>query len=83
MSQDGGYAEYVTLRTEAVLPISKDLDPAEAAPLLCAGITTFNALRHVPDLKKGDLVAVLGLGGKLFVKSYASPKSADFILVQV
>ncbi|KAJ3993847.1 GroES-like protein [Lentinula boryana] len=63
VSQDGGYAEYVTLRTEAVLPISKDLDPAEASPLLCAGITTFNALRNIPDLKKGDVVAILGLGG--------------------
>ncbi|KAJ3896625.1 GroES-like protein [Lentinula edodes] len=63
VTQDGAYAEYVTLRTEAVLPVPKELDPAEAAPLLCAGITTFNALRHVPDLKKGDLVAVLGLGG--------------------
>lgn len=63
VSQDGGYAEYVTLRTEAVLSVPKELDPAEAAPLLCAGVTTFNALRNVHDLKKGDVVAIHGLGG--------------------
>ncbi|KAJ4490099.1 GroES-like protein [Lentinula aciculospora] len=63
VTQDGGYAEYVTLRTEAVLPVPKELNPAEAAPLLCAGITTFNSLRNIPELKKGDLVAIHGLGG--------------------
>ncbi|KAJ3879486.1 GroES-like protein [Lentinula edodes] len=63
VTKDGGYAEYTTLRTEAVLPVPTELDPAEAAPLLCAGITTFNSLRNIPDLKKGDLVAVHGLGG--------------------
>lgn len=39
---DGGYAEYATLRTEAVVPIPEDMDPIETAPLLCAGITTFS-----------------------------------------
>ncbi|KAF5393324.1 hypothetical protein D9757_000583 [Collybiopsis confluens] len=63
ISQDGGYAEYATLRTEAVLPVPKELDPAEAAPLLCAGVTCFNSLRNVKGLKKGDIVAVQGLGG--------------------
>jgi len=63
ITQDGGYAEYVILRREALVPISKDLDPAETAPLLCAGVTTFNSLRNVQGLNKGDLVAVSGLGG--------------------
>lgn len=40
---DGGYAEYATLRSEAVVSVPDDLDPAEAAPLLCAGVTTFSA----------------------------------------
>jgi len=59
---DGGYAEYVTLQSEAVCWIPKDLDPAETAPLLCAGVTTFNSLRHM-STKPGDIVAVQGIGG--------------------
>ncbi|KAI0761188.1 GroES-like protein [Trametes elegans] len=59
---DGGYAEYVTARSEAVAVIPRDLDPAEVAPLLCAGVTVFNGLRKV-DLKPGDIVAVQGIGG--------------------
>lgn len=41
---DGGYAEYATVRSQAVAAIPKDLDPAEVAPLLCAGVTTFSML---------------------------------------
>lgn len=59
---DGGYAEYVLLNTEAVVPIPREMDPAEAAPLLCAGVTTFNSLRHM-DLHPGDVVAIQGIGG--------------------
>ncbi|KAI0640178.1 GroES-like protein [Trametes polyzona] len=59
---DGGYAEYVTVRSEAAAVIPKDLDPAEVAPQLCAGVTTFNGLRKV-DLSPGDVVAVQGIGG--------------------
>ena len=59
---DGGYAEYMVAPWEAVASMPDSLDPAEAAPLLCAGITTFNALRH-SGAKPGDLVAVLGIGG--------------------
>ncbi|KAE9394933.1 GroES-like protein [Gymnopus androsaceus JB14] len=62
VSQDGGYAEYVLLRTEAVVSVPTELDPAETAPLFCAGVTTFNSLRHVQGLKKGDVVAIHGLG---------------------
>ncbi|KAL6303747.1 GroES-like protein [Sparassis latifolia] len=59
---DGGFAEYVTLRTEAVASVPEELDPAEAAPLFCAGVTTFNSLRHMSALPP-DVVAVQGIGG--------------------
>lgn len=62
VTMDGGYAEYVLLRAEAAVRIPKDLDPAEAAPLLCAGVTTFNSMRRM-GVAQGGLVAVQGLGG--------------------
>jgi D-arabinose 1-dehydrogenase-like Zn-dependent alcohol dehydrogenase len=62
ISYDGGYAEYMIAPKEAVAAMPGSLDAAEAAPLLCAGITTFNALRHSGALP-GDLVAVQGIGG--------------------
>ena len=62
ISYDGGYAEYVVVPVQALAAMPDSLDAAEAAPLLCAGITTFNALRHSGALP-GDLVAVLGIGG--------------------
>src|SRR5437667_654837 len=62
LSFDGGYAEYMTAPTEAVAAIPEGLSSAEAAPLFCAGITTYNALRHAGAMP-GDLVAVLGIGG--------------------
>ncbi|KAK7692069.1 hypothetical protein QCA50_005474 [Cerrena zonata] len=54
--------EYVTLRAEVLVNLPADTDPAEVAPLLCAGVTVFNALRHM-DYGPGDLVAVQGIGG--------------------
>ncbi|OCH95687.1 GroES-like protein [Obba rivulosa] len=60
--RDGGYAEYVTLRSEACAKIPEDMDPAEAAPLLCAGVTTFNSLRNM-TAQPPDYVAVQGIGG--------------------
>jgi D-arabinose 1-dehydrogenase-like Zn-dependent alcohol dehydrogenase len=62
ISFDGGYGEYMVAPVEAVAAIPESLEAAEAAPLLCAGITTFNALRHSGALP-GDLVAVQGIGG--------------------
>jgi len=62
ISFDGGYAEYMTAPASALAAIPDSLSSAEAAPLLCAGITTFNALRN-SNLKPGDLVAVQGIGG--------------------
>ena len=59
---DGGYEEYMIAPIEAVARIPDGLDAPEAAPLLCAGITTFNALRH-SGAGPGDLVAVQGIGG--------------------
>ncbi|GAA5995991.1 uncharacterized protein JCM10292_004876 [Rhodotorula paludigena] len=59
---DGGHAEYATLRTEALCSIPEDIEPAKAAPLLCAGLTVFNSLRNM-SLHPGDVVAVQGVGG--------------------
>jgi D-arabinose 1-dehydrogenase-like Zn-dependent alcohol dehydrogenase len=59
---DGGYAEYVVVPAEAVALIPDDLPADEAAPLLCAGITVYNALRN-SGARAGDLVAVQGIGG--------------------
>jgi len=62
ISYDGGYAEHMTAPAEALARIPRELSPEEAAPLLCAGVTTFNSLRN-SGAKAGDLVAVLGVGG--------------------
>jgi alcohol dehydrogenase/propanol-preferring alcohol dehydrogenase len=59
---DGGYADYVVVKSSALASIPDDLADEDAAPLLCAGITTYNALRHSGAVG-GDLVAVLGVGG--------------------
>jgi len=59
---DGGYQEYMVAPVEAVARIPGGFDPAEAAPLFCAGVTTYNALRHA-GVMPGDLVAVQGIGG--------------------
>lgn len=62
ISYDGGYQQYMLAPVEALTAIPEGLTDVEAAPLLCAGITTYNALRHSGALP-GDLVAVLGIGG--------------------
>jgi D-arabinose 1-dehydrogenase-like Zn-dependent alcohol dehydrogenase len=62
VSFDGGYAEYMVAPASAVALMPAALPPVEAAPLLCAGVTTFNALRN-SGARPGDVVAVLGLGG--------------------
>ena len=59
---DGGYADYMIVPIEALASIPDDLDAAAAAPLLCAGITTFNALRN-SSARPGDVVAIQGIGG--------------------
>ncbi|UNI22965.1 hypothetical protein JDV02_008808 [Purpureocillium takamizusanense] len=62
VSRDGGYAEYVVLRAEAAVRVPKDMEPADVAPLLCAGVTVFNGIRKM-HVEQGGLVAVQGLGG--------------------
>jgi D-arabinose 1-dehydrogenase-like Zn-dependent alcohol dehydrogenase len=62
ISYDGGYQQYMVAPLEALTAIPESVSDVEAAPLLCAGITTYNALRHGGALP-GDLVAVLGIGG--------------------
>jgi D-arabinose 1-dehydrogenase-like Zn-dependent alcohol dehydrogenase len=62
ISYDGGYQQYMVAPAEALTAMPESLSDVEAAPLLCAGITTFNALRHSGAMP-GDLVAVLGIGG--------------------
>jgi len=62
VTRDGGYGQYMIARHEAVARMPESLNAAEAGPLLCAGITTFNALRN-SGAGPGDLVAVQGIGG--------------------
>ncbi|ESS10283.1 MAG: Zn-dependent alcohol dehydrogenase [uncultured archaeon A07HR60] len=59
---DGGYAEFTTVPAEALAAVPEELRAVDAAPLMCAGVTTYNALRNA-DLQPGDLVAVQGVGG--------------------
>jgi D-arabinose 1-dehydrogenase-like Zn-dependent alcohol dehydrogenase len=62
IAYDGGYAEYMIAPIVALARIPDPLEMAEAAPLMCAGVTTYNALRHA-GARPGDLVAILGIGG--------------------
>ena len=59
---DGGYAEVLIAKASGLMSIPDDLSAVEAAPLLCAGLATFRALRNSPA-KAGDLIGVLGIGG--------------------
>jgi D-arabinose 1-dehydrogenase-like Zn-dependent alcohol dehydrogenase len=62
ISFDGGYADYMIAPTDALASIPDELSATEAAPLMCAGITTYNALRN-SGARVGDVVAILGIGG--------------------
>jgi D-arabinose 1-dehydrogenase-like Zn-dependent alcohol dehydrogenase len=62
VTTDGGYAEVMIAEARALASIPEEITAADAAPLLCAGVTTYNALRNAP-LRAGDLVAVQGIGG--------------------
>jgi D-arabinose 1-dehydrogenase-like Zn-dependent alcohol dehydrogenase len=59
---DGGYADYMIAPVTAIATVPSELPAPDAAPLMCAGLTTFNALRN-SGAKQGDLVAILGVGG--------------------
>ncbi|KAI0935026.1 hypothetical protein AcW1_009381 [Taiwanofungus camphoratus] len=72
IARDGGYTEYVTLRTEAVASITEDLDPIETAPLLCAGVTKLGGARLIvcaaPNAEViQSLVGGLGMDGELLI----------------
>lgn len=62
ITYDGGYGEYMVARAEALAVVPNELSPVDAAPLMCAGVTTFNCLRN-SGARPGELVGVLGLGG--------------------
>jgi D-arabinose 1-dehydrogenase-like Zn-dependent alcohol dehydrogenase len=62
ISFDGGYADYMIVHAGALVRIPEKLSPVEAAPLVCAGITTYNSLRN-SGARAGDVVAILGIGG--------------------
>jgi alcohol dehydrogenase len=62
ITADGGYADYMIARTEALARVPDELSAVEAAPLMCAGVTTYNCLRN-SGARPGEIVAVLGLGG--------------------
>jgi D-arabinose 1-dehydrogenase-like Zn-dependent alcohol dehydrogenase len=62
VTYDGGYAEYLVAPSTALALVPKELSPVDAGPLMCAGVTTFNALRN-SGARPGDTVAVLGVGG--------------------
>src|SRR5215475_10563256 len=62
VSADGGYAEVMIAEARGIASVPDELSSAEAAPLLCAGVTTYNALRNA-GLRGGDLIAVQGIGG--------------------
>ena len=62
ITRDGGYADYTVARAEALARVPDELSAADGAPLMCAGVTTFNCLRNT-GARAADLVAVLGLGG--------------------
>lgn len=62
VQQDGGYAEVMLTKASGLMTIPDELSSVDAAPLLCAGLTTFSALRN-SDARAGDLVAIVGIGG--------------------
>ena len=62
VTRDGGYAEYMLAPFSALASVPDDLSSTDAAPLMCAGVTTFNCLRN-SGARAGDVVAVLGIGG--------------------
>ena len=86
ITYDGGYSDYMIAPAEALALIPNELSAVEAAPLMCAGITTFNSLRH-SGARAGDLVAILGIGGlghlgvqfavKMGFKTVAIARGAD------
>ncbi|KAK4046939.1 hypothetical protein OIV83_005730 [Microbotryomycetes sp. JL201] len=80
-TRPGGYTEIADLKIEALVRIPKDIDPAEAGPLLCAGVTVFNSMRNVSHLKPGEVVLVQGLGGLAHLAVQFAKKSGYYTVV--
>src|SRR2546426_2972571 len=79
ISYDGGYADYLIAPAGALAAIPDGLSAVEAAPLMCAGVTTFNPLRH-SGARPGDIVAVLGIGGLRHLGVQFAPQMGDLAL---
>ncbi|KAL4809622.1 chaperonin 10-like protein [Aspergillus unguis] len=62
VTRNGGFSEYCVLRADAAVPVPQDVDPVSFSPLLCAGITAFNAIRK-SNVPQGDTIAIAGVGG--------------------
>ncbi|KAK4048966.1 hypothetical protein OIO90_005601 [Microbotryomycetes sp. JL221] len=81
LSGPGGYAEYVTLRTEGIAEVPRDMRPADAAINMCAGVTVANGLRNVQGIRPGDVVLISGLGGLAHLGIQFSKKSGYYTVV--
>lgn len=82
-SVDGGYAQYCKAPANYVARIPKDVDPVEIAPILCAGVTTYKALK-ISDAKPGDWVAIYGIGGLGHIAlQYAKAMGFNVIAVDI
>ncbi len=79
ITRDGGYQQYMIARHEGLALMPVDLDPAEAGPLMCAGITTFNSLRN-SGARTGDVVAVQGIGGLGHLGIQYAAKAGYFVV---
>lgn len=82
-SVDGGYAEYCKAPADYVARIPKDVDPVEIAPILCAGVTTYKALK-VSEAKPGEWVAIYGIGGLGHIAlQYAKAMGLNVVAVDI
>ncbi|KAK4046951.1 hypothetical protein OIV83_005742 [Microbotryomycetes sp. JL201] len=81
LNKAGGYGEYVTLRCEGTARIPKEMSPADAGIMMCAGITVANSLRNVNNIRPGDVVLVSGLGGLAHLAVQFSKKSGYYTVV--
>ncbi|KAM0791852.1 hypothetical protein ACM66B_004109 [Microbotryomycetes sp. NB124-2] len=81
LNKAGGYGEYAILRSEGTARIPKDMKPADAGIMMCAGITVANSLRNIDNIRPGDVVLVSGLGGLAHLAIQFSKKSGYYTVV--
>jgi D-arabinose 1-dehydrogenase-like Zn-dependent alcohol dehydrogenase len=79
ITRDGGYQQYMLAGQEGLALMPEGLDPADAGPLMCAGITTFNSLRN-SGARPGDVVAVQGIGGLGHLGIQFAAKSGYYVV---